>query len=92
MTTVRGVAVPYVDIIWDLDDDPEGNVQHIAEHGVTKADVRWVLENPVREDVSRSSGRPLAFGYTPDSVFIVVIYEKVDELTVYPVTAYEVEE
>ena len=20
-------------ILWDLDDDPEGNVQHIAEHG-----------------------------------------------------------
>jgi hypothetical protein len=21
-------------IIWDLDDDPDGNVQHCAEHGV----------------------------------------------------------
>jgi len=23
-------------VIWDLDDDPDGNVAHIAEHGVTK--------------------------------------------------------
>jgi hypothetical protein len=28
--------VGYTTIIWDLDDDPEGNVQHIAEHDLTK--------------------------------------------------------
>ena len=22
-------------VLWDLDDDPDGNVQHIAEHGLT---------------------------------------------------------
>lgn len=27
-------------IIWDLDDDPDGNVQHCAQHGVTKEEVR----------------------------------------------------
>lgn len=83
--------MPYIDIIWDLDDDPEGNVQHIAEHGLTKDDVRWVLENPARHEVSRSSGRPLAFGYTPDDIYIVVVYDQIDEQTVYPVTAYEIE-
>jgi hypothetical protein len=83
--------MPYIDIIWDLDDDPEGNVQHIAEHGWTKDDVRWVLEHPVRHDVSRASGRPLVFGYTPDDVYIVVVYDQIDEQTVYPVTAYEIE-
>ena len=25
--------MPFDSIIWDLDDDPEGNVQHCAEHG-----------------------------------------------------------
>jgi hypothetical protein len=83
--------MPSIDIIWDLDDDPDGNVQHIAEHGLTKDDVRWVLENPVEHDVSRSSGRPLVKGYTADDVYIVVVYEEVDEQTVYPVTAYEIE-
>jgi hypothetical protein len=26
-------------VIWDLDDDPDGNVAHVAEHGVTKREV-----------------------------------------------------
>jgi len=30
--------VPLIDVIWDLPDDPAGNIQHIAEHG-TPADV-----------------------------------------------------
>ena len=25
----------YSKAIWDLDDDPEGNVQHIADHDIT---------------------------------------------------------
>jgi len=29
-------------IIWDLDDDPDGNVQQCAEHGVTKEEVEEV--------------------------------------------------
>ena len=35
-------------VIWDLDEDPDGNVEHIAEHGVSKAEVEEVLENPER--------------------------------------------
>jgi hypothetical protein len=84
--------MPSIDIIWDLDDDPDGNVQHIAEHSLTKDDARWwVLENPVEKEVSRSSGRPLVKGYTAADVYIVVVYEEVDEQTVYPVTASEIE-
>ena len=30
-------------IIWDLDDDPEGNVYHCAEHGVTPEEVEEVF-------------------------------------------------
>lgn len=26
-------------IIWDLDDDPEGNVRHCAEHDIAKEEV-----------------------------------------------------
>ena len=32
-------------ILWDLDDDPDGNVQHCADHGVTKEEVEEVFEN-----------------------------------------------
>jgi len=26
-------------VLWDLDDDPAGNIQHIAEHGLTIEEV-----------------------------------------------------
>ena len=42
--------------VWDLDDDPKGNIQHIAEHDVTKEEVEEVLKNPSGVDSSRSSG------------------------------------
>jgi uncharacterized DUF497 family protein len=82
-------------IIWDLADDPEGNVAHIAENGLTIEDVEEVLlnsANPV--DRSRSSGRPMTFGYLSDGRRIAVVWELVDKLplTVRPVTAYEVDE
>jgi hypothetical protein len=79
-------------IIWDNDEDEEGNVQHIAEHGLTIGEVEFVIENPTSEGVSASSGRPCFFGYTPAGDFIMVVYELVDEETIYPVTAYEVPE
>ena len=60
--------------IWDLDDDPHGNVQHIAEHGITKEEVEDVLENPNGIEISRSSGRPIAFGQTSTGRLIAVIY------------------
>lgn len=81
----------YSKAVWDLDDDPEGNVQHIAEHGISKDEVEEVLENPQGVETSRSSGRPIAFGETSTGRIIAVVYEEIDEDTVYPVTAYEVE-
>ncbi len=51
-----------------------------------------VIFNPVDHDVSRSSGLPIVFGFTPDGRYILVVYEKIDDVMVYPVTAYDVEE
>jgi uncharacterized DUF497 family protein len=82
----------FVQIIWDDDDLPEGNVQHIAEHGLTMGDVEYVIENPTKEGASNSTGRPCCFGYTPGGDFIIVVFEQVDEDVIYPVTAYEVPE
>lgn len=39
-------------VIWDLDDDPDGNVQHCAEHDVAKEEVEEVLQHPSDADVS----------------------------------------
>ena len=77
-------------IIWDLDDDSGGNVQHCAEHGVTKDEVEQAIENRIDEDVSRSSGRPVLFGETNGGRHLMIVYEEIDEDTIYPVTAYDV--
>ena len=79
-------------VIWDDDEEPEGNVQHIAEHGLTVGDIEYVLENPTAEGTSAGTGRPCCFGYTPGCDFIIVVYEQVNDETIYPVTAYEVPE
>jgi hypothetical protein len=81
-------------IAWDDDDDPDGNVQHIEEHDLSVEEVESVLlepENP--EGTSRSSGRPIVFGWTLTGRFIAVIYEwsSDDPPVLYPITAYEVE-
>ena len=82
-------------IIWDLPDDPDGNVAHIEEHGLTIDEVEEVLldpQNPI--DGSRSSNRSMTFGFTSAGQYIAVVWEIVDDtpLTVRPITAYEVEE
>ena len=56
----------FIRIIWDNPDDPEGNVEHIEEHGLVIDDVEFVVHNPTSEATSHSSGRPCYFGYTPD--------------------------
>ncbi len=78
--------------MWDADDDPHGNVQHIANNFLTKDDMQWVLNRPERRAKSRSSGRPMLFGHTPADEYVAVVYEEIDDNTVRPVTAYVVEE
>ncbi len=82
----------YLQVIWDDDDLPEGNMRHVAEHGLTIDDVEHVLENPWEEGVSAGTERPCCFGYTRGGEFIIVVYEHVDDETIYPITAYEVPE
>ena len=68
---------------------------HIAQNDLTPEDVNAVLMDPVEIGTigtSRSSKRPIAFGYTPDGRYICVVYEEIDEYTLYPVTAFEVED
>jgi hypothetical protein len=77
-------------LIWDLDDDPKGNVQHCADNGVTKEEVEEVLASISDIDVSRSSGRPVVFGDTTAGRHLMVVYEVVDADTIYPITAFEV--
>jgi len=84
--------MPVIDAIWDLPDDPDGNVQHIAEHGLTPPEVEHALNNPDRHAKSRSTGRPITFGRLPSGEAVAVVYEQIDESSVYVLTAYVVEE
>ena len=76
--------------LWD--DEEGGNVEHIAEHGLTPDDVEHAFENVLRHTKSRSSTRPALYGVTPDSRVIFVVYEEIDDELVYVHTAYEVPE
>jgi hypothetical protein len=82
--------MPYYEIIWN--EGPGGNVEHIGEHGLTPEDVEEVVFNPVDRDVSRSSGLPIVFGFALDGRYIMVVYEQIDDVRIYPVTAYDLEE
>jgi len=78
-------------VIWDLEDDPHGNFRHVAEHDVTPEEVEDVLNDRNSRTVySKSSGRPITFGWTSAGRYLAVVWEIVDEepLTLYPVTAY----
>jgi uncharacterized DUF497 family protein len=80
-------------IVWDLENDPDGNVQHILEHGVTVDEAEEVLLDPdSSRAVSRTSGLPMAIGWTSTGRHLAVVHEIVDDdpLTLRPVTAYEV--
>jgi hypothetical protein len=67
-------------IVWDPDDDPDSNVQHIAEHDLTIEEVESVLRNPKNRDlVSRTTGRPITFGRTHTGRSIAVIWETVHD-------------
>jgi hypothetical protein len=81
-----------VECIWDLQEDPEGNVQHIAEHDVTVEEAEEVVQACYEAAVaSRSSGRPTVFGWTATGKYLGVVFEIVDEgiPQVYVVTAFE---
>ena len=67
-----------VSVLWDLEDDPDGNVQHIAENDLSVEEVEEVLLDPDNEvQVSRTTGRPITFGWTPTGRHIAVVWEKV---------------
>lgn len=80
-------------VVWDLEDDPDGNVQHILQHDLDMDEVEDVLLNPDNQvTVSRTTGNPIVFGYTGTGRYIAVLFELIDDdpRTLYPLTAYDV--
>jgi hypothetical protein len=84
--------VANVECVWDLEEDPDGNVQHIAAHGITVEEAEEVIRDCYGAAVaSRSSGRPTVFGRTSTGKHLAVTFEIVDEELpqVYVITAFE---
>src|SRR5947209_18265199 len=91
----RRPALQDIVIIWDDQDDPDGNYWHICVegHGLTCEEVEEVLRDEQSEiEVSRSTGRPTAFGWTRSGERIAVVFEEMSEdpVLVYPISAYPV--
>jgi hypothetical protein len=79
--------MPYFDFFWT-----DELIAHIAEHDISPKEFERVVMHPVDMDKSDSSGHDAAFGYTQDGRFIIAVFEYLDEMTILPVTAYEVPE
>lgn len=65
-------------------------IDHLSEHGVAPEDFEEIVNFPDIRGTSRSSGRPCCWGQTPDGRFLICVYERLDDLNILPVTAYEV--
>jgi hypothetical protein len=80
-------------IAWDDEDDPRGNLQHIAANCLTIEEVEQILHDPAnRPNISCSSGRPAVFGATATGKDILAVYEVLETepvIVIRPINAYE---
>jgi hypothetical protein len=79
--------MPYRVFVWS-----DEILRHIEAHGLSQDDFEQVVCNPSSKGYSRSSGLPAAWGYTADGRYVMAVYEELDDLTILPVTGYEVPE
>jgi len=75
----------YLDFHWT-----DAIVEHLAEHGIRQEDFAEVVSDPERRGESRSTGRPCCWGETSDGRHLFCVYEYLDEMSIIPITAYEV--
>ena len=81
--------MPHTEFIW-IEGSP-GNIAHLREHDVTPEEAEAVVQHPISTDISRTTRRPIAFGYTDAGRKLAVVYERIDHATVDCITAYDVE-
>lgn len=77
----------YFEFIWI-----DSVVEKLAERELSTEDVEGIVNAPAGQDLSRSTGLPVAFGHLADGRFVIVVYRWLDQFTVQPITAYEVPE
>jgi hypothetical protein len=79
--------MPYYFFLWT-----DEIIAHLAEHDITPEDFEKIVSKPIKQDFSHSSGSPAAFGYTEDGRYVIAVFDYLDDMTVLPMTAYEVPE
>jgi hypothetical protein len=79
--------MPYFFFVWT----PE-IIAHLTEHEVTPDEFEEVVSDPDYEDVSRSTGNPIAFGPTSAGRFLCCVFKRFGNDMIEPVTAYDVGE
>ena len=79
--------MPHIEVLWT-----EANIAHLAANSVSPQEAEDVLVSPIGTAVSRSTGNPIVFGNTRAGRRLAVVYEQIDPITVYPITAYDVED
>lgn len=67
-------------------------IDHLKQHGVSPAEFEEIVGDPAYEEISRSTGNPLAFGITSGGRCLCCVFKRLDEDTIEPVTAYDVGE
>ena len=69
------------------------NEEHLADHGITTEEFEQVVLAAYQSDIelSRSSGRPVAIGRTEADRKICCVFEIIDDIYCYPVTAFDVD-
>jgi hypothetical protein len=68
-------AMSAIQVVWDMEDDDGGNVQHVAEHGVEPSEVEEVLFGSLSNTTSsKSSSHRITFGYTEEGRYLAVIW------------------
>lgn len=80
--------MPYFHVfLWDGLND-----EHVAEHGITTEEFEQVVLAAYESDIepSRSSDRLVVIGRTEADRKICCVFEVIDEIYCYPVTAFEV--
>ncbi|QDT38480.1 hypothetical protein [Stratiformator vulcanicus] len=80
--------MPWYEFVWN-----DEIVNHLAEHGVTQDEFEDVLTNgdPDMAAQSRSSDRLIQFGETAEGRRLACVYEMIDDITVLPTTAYDID-
>ena len=78
--------MPFYFFVWD--DETE---DYLQQHSVSSDDFEAIVCDPDALDKSRSTGRPLAFGWSGDGRYLCCVYEYVDDDTSLPITAFEVD-